>query len=192
MSQRRKDATAKDCDQSSISDELGMNGLLIRSSEQVLSSPAHMMSTTTMMMSSPALSWVLWPTSSIVTSSEGINGQQDCFVEVHQDWLQIWTFITLEKQTLFVIQHWIKQRWPHVIDVNFIMPAVWGGLPDLRSGYLHSVEGWKDETWGRSKVVKTRKIVCNVSAKYIYIFFSNFSLEGNESALACWCSKGLL
>lgn len=31
--------------------------------------PAHMMSTTTMMMSSPALSWAAWPTSSIVTSS---------------------------------------------------------------------------------------------------------------------------
>lgn len=34
------------------------------------SSPAHMMSTTTMMMSSPALSWVVWSTSSIVTSSD--------------------------------------------------------------------------------------------------------------------------
>ena len=33
--------------------------------------PAHMMSTTTMMMSSPALSWAAWPTSSIVTSSGG-------------------------------------------------------------------------------------------------------------------------
>lgn len=31
--------------------------------------PAHMTSTTTMMMSSPALSWAAWPTSSIVTSS---------------------------------------------------------------------------------------------------------------------------
>lgn len=39
-------------------------------------SPAHMMSTTTMMMSSPALSWVVWPTSSIVTSSKGANGEQ--------------------------------------------------------------------------------------------------------------------
>lgn len=37
-----------------------------------LSSPAHMISTTTMMMSSPALSWVVWPTSSIVTSSRGV------------------------------------------------------------------------------------------------------------------------
>lgn len=40
-----------------------------------MSSPAHMISTTTMMMSSPALSWVVWPTSSIVTSSEGVKGQ---------------------------------------------------------------------------------------------------------------------
>lgn len=31
--------------------------------------PAHMMSTTTMMMSSPALSWAAWPNSSIITSS---------------------------------------------------------------------------------------------------------------------------
>ncbi len=28
-----------------------------------------------MIMSSPALSWVVWPTSSIVTSSEGVKGQ---------------------------------------------------------------------------------------------------------------------
>lgn len=38
--------------------------------------PAHMMSTTTMMMSSPALSWAAWPTSSIVTSS-GEGGDTD-------------------------------------------------------------------------------------------------------------------
>lgn len=34
-----------------------------------------MISTTTMMMSSPALSWVAGPTSSIITSSEGVNMQ---------------------------------------------------------------------------------------------------------------------
>lgn len=38
-----------------------------------VSSPAHIMSTTTMMMSSPALNWVVWPTSSIVTSSKEVN-----------------------------------------------------------------------------------------------------------------------
>lgn len=35
--------------------------------------PAHMIRTTTMMISSPALSWAAWPTSFIVTSSDKIH-----------------------------------------------------------------------------------------------------------------------
>lgn len=66
-----------------------------------------MISTTTMMMSSPALSWVVWPTSSIVTSSEGVNAQHVYLTVSGLGSAKNVKFciIKIEKRTLFLIYH---------------------------------------------------------------------------------------